>query len=135
MANLEEVVLELAETQRRLDELPADAFLEKLDLKDHLNDLRAEAASLRAGSDAEGSNAQLLERLANLRLQRDTVEKSQIDVVKQAGTLTAGLSGTTHQGDATRLNRQIRHGRGITQIEEQIAETKRVLSDRGVDPG
>lgn len=135
MATLDEVILQMAETQQCLDEAPVDAFMERLDLKDRLNELRAEAATLRAGTEAEGSTHELLARLASLRRQRDEVEKSQIDVVKQAGTLTAGVAGTTHQGDATRLNRQIREGLGMPQIEQQIAHVKRLLVERGVDPG
>lgn len=134
MAELDELVREMATLQQRLDDLPRDAFLERVEIKDRLTQLRAEAAGLRSGASSDVTTRRLQDRLASLRRQRDEVERSQIDVVKQAGTLTAGIAGTTHQGDATRLNRQIRAGRGLPEIEAQIASIKRQLRNRGVDP-
>jgi hypothetical protein len=122
MSSLEAVLRQLADVQTRLDDLPADAFVQRIELRDRINELRVEAGELRSGTDAEGATTELLARLANLRGQRVAVKRSRVDVVKQ------GALGFTPS-----LNRDIEKGMGLTGLDEQIAELEQILSDRGVD--
>lgn len=122
MSSLELVLQQILKVQQRLHDLPSDAFLERVELGDHLNELRAEAGELRSGTDVEGATAELLARLANLRKQRVAVKRSRVDVVKQ-GAL----------GFTPGLNRDIEKGLGLKGLDEQIAELEQILSDRGVD--
>jgi uncharacterized protein involved in exopolysaccharide biosynthesis len=128
-------VKELAEIPKRLAALPDDAYPERIELQDRHNELRAEAAQLQAVATTEGSTTELTARLANLRQQRDAIEKTQIDEVAQAKGDFGGFLESHKREEVSRLNRQIGESRGLPDLEAQIARMKRELVDRGVDPG
>lgn len=44
---LDEALKEAAEVERRLDELDPEAFVDRIEVRDHLLELRAEVGSLR----------------------------------------------------------------------------------------
>ena len=134
MPDLEEIVRELAEIPERLDALPEDAFLERIEMRERMNELRAEAMRLEEATPSDESVDGLLAHLANLRRQRDVAKQAEISEEGQAGSYYGGYRGSRSMWDAAKLNRQIRVGRGLPELEEQIAQIERELFARGVDP-
>ena len=136
MGDVGAVVKKLAAVAQQLAELPRDAVLQKIELQNRQNELRAEAARLRRGVGSGTATADFLALLTTLRRQRDAIEKSRIDVVQQSGNVGTGVfMGTNHQGDAMRINRKIDEAHGLSDLEARIGRIKRILVDRGVDAG
>ncbi len=123
MSSFESVRGEIAAVQRRLDEVPSDSFLKRIDLRDRLNELRAEAAALCMGAEPEGPSGELLARLANLKRRRAEARGARSNAVKQGSLFFT-----------TPLNREIDRGLGVADLDEQTAALEQILSDRGVEP-
>ncbi len=115
---LDGVLKEAAEVERRLGELDPEAFVDRIEARDRLLDLRAEIGRLREGSDAEGPTDRLLAQLESLRRERKRLRKQRIDVVKQ--------------GVETRIYQQVEAGLGIADVDEQIERIESILDHRGV---
>lgn len=115
---LDEVLKEAAEVERRRGELDPEAFVDRIEARDRLLDLRAEIGRLREGSDAEGPTDRLLAQLESLRRERKRLRKQRIDVVKQ--------------GVETRIYQQVEAGLGIADVDEQIERIESILDHRGV---
>ena len=128
---IDEIRGELAEIQRALLDLPADAFAEKHRLLTCQDELRALSRAGGVDPDSLRSDAELLAELAARRSQRDSSESQRINVVYQHGGGGEAGSGADGWG-AMNLNRSIDAAMGVPEIEARIGHLVSILTDRGV---
>lgn len=131
MPDATDLTAKLADVQRRLLELPDDAFAEKYELlkeRDKLRDMAAEYAGL---IDAERPDQELLRELSGLRSQMKSIERQRIDLVVQAGSGGAGTSEMGNLG-GVQINKGIDDAFGLPKIKARIGVIKGILSDRGI---
>ncbi len=131
MPDATDLTAKLADVQRRLLELPDDAFAQKYELlkeRDKLRDMAAEYAGL---IDAERPDQELLRELGGLRSQMKSIERQRIDLVVQAGSGGAGTSEMGNLG-GVQINKGIDDAFGLPKIKARIGVIKGILSDRGV---
>jgi len=84
MPDVSDVTAKLADVQRRLLDLPDDAFGDRYDLLRERDKLRDEAAAFSEMIDSERTDDELLRELAAFRDQMKSIEGKRIDLVKQA---------------------------------------------------
>jgi hypothetical protein len=131
-AEVTQVVARLAHVQKRLLELPDDAFAEKYELLQQRATLREEAAGFSAAIDLDRSDEELLRELASLRSQMRSIEGKRIDLVMQAGS---GGTTTGEMGNlgGVKINKGIDDAHGLPKIKARIGVIKGTLGDRGVE--
>ena len=131
MSDPTDITAKLADVQKRLLDLPDDAFAKKFDLLKERDALREEAASYSETLDRNRSDDELQSELASLRSRAKSIEDQRIDLVMQAG----GGSGTGEMGNlgGTQINKSIEDGHGLPKIRARIGIIKGILNDRGVD--
>ncbi|MEN8041359.1 MAG: hypothetical protein ABFR95_07640 [Actinomycetota bacterium] len=132
MVDSTDITKRLAENQRKLLELPDDAFAEKYDLLKERDTLREEAAGLSAAMDSGRTDEELLRELAALRSQVNQIEKQRIDLVMQAGSGGAGTSEMGNLG-GVKINKGIEDAHGLPKIKARLGVIKGHLIDRGVE--
>ena len=127
-----DITTRLADVQKRLLDLPDDAFAEKYDLLKERDVLREEAASYSETLDRNRSDEQLQSELASLRSRAKFIEDQRIDLVMQAG---GGGASTGEMGNlgGVQINKAIEDGHGLPKIRARIGIIKGILNDRGVD--
>jgi hypothetical protein len=132
MTDVGDVTALLADVQRRLQELPDDAFAEKFELHKEQDILREEARRFADDLDQGRDTAELLAELAALRTQMHAIEGQRIDLVFQAGS---GGSSTGEMGNlgGVSLNRGMDEAMGLPKIKARIGLLKGILTDRGVE--
>jgi hypothetical protein len=130
-AEVTRVAAELADVQKRLLELPSDAFAEKFELLKERDTLRDEAAGFATMIDSDRSDDDLLRELAGLRGQMQSVEGKRIDLVMQAGS---GGTSTGEMGNlgGVEINKRVEDAHGLPKIRARIGVIKGTLTDRGV---
>jgi hypothetical protein len=131
MGRTQDVTRELADIQRKLLELPRDAFAERYDLQKRQDALRAEVRGDSRAFYEDRSSESLLEELAALRSQMRAIEKQRIDLVYQAGS---GGATTGEMGNlgGVQINKGIDDAHGLPQIKNRIGIIKNILEERGV---
>ena len=133
MNDIDAIFRELEEIDKKLDSLPADAFNERITLRERKEELKAQAGDLADHSEALQPTDRLLDERTALLQKLDAIDSQGIDVVMQSGG--GGAAGPGAEGlGATGLNRQIDQAQGGDQIRARVAEIDRILRDRGVDP-
>lgn len=130
-AEVARVAAELANVQKRLLDLPSDAFAEKFELLTERDTLRDEAAGFATMIDSERSDEDLLRELAALRGQMQSIEGKRIDLVMQAGS---GGTSTGEMGNlgGVQINKGVEDAHGLPKIRARIGVIKGTLTDRGV---
>ena len=131
-AEVTRVAAELADVQKRLLELPSDAFAEKFELLKERDTLRDEAAGFATMIDSDRSDEDLLRELAALRGQMQSIEGKRIDLVMQAGS---GGTTTGEMGNlgGVEINKGVEDAHGLPKIRARIGVIKGTLTDRGVE--
>ncbi len=126
------VAAALADVQKRLLDIPDDAFAEKFELLKERDILRDEAAGFAKKIDSGHSDEDLLRELAALRGQMQSIEGKRIDLVMQAG---GGGPSTGEMGNlgGVKINKGIDDALGMPKIRARIGVIKGTLTDRGVD--
>jgi hypothetical protein len=129
-ATLEALRIELAEILNQLNELPADAFKERVRLRDRQAELRALSRALAA---SQTSKKDLLEELADLELQREALMDQHLNLAHTGGATGAGGGGggaglDIHQ--ALEMNRAIDRSGGRGAIEARIQAIKAEIRRR-----
>ena len=81
--HLDDVTAQLADVQRKLLDLPDDAFAERYALQKQQDALREQASQFREDWDAQRPTDELLAELAARRAQLKTIEDQRIDMVSQ----------------------------------------------------
>ena len=119
MDSFDDVLGQIDGIERELAELPADAFLQRIELRDRLLELRAEAGRLRQGADIEGPTEHLMAQLGGWRQELNRLRKQRIDVVKQ--------------GVETQIYPEVASGLGIPDVESQILRIEAILCSRGIE--
>jgi len=132
MSDPSEIVAKLADVQRQLLDLPADAFEEKYKLLNQQDLLREEAAGYAGLVDSDRSDEELLAELAAQRSQLAAVESQRIDLVMQAGGGGA-MSGEMGNLGGVKINKGIDDAHGLPKIKARIGVIKGMLRDRGVE--
>ncbi len=132
MPDATDITARLADVQRRLLDLPDDAFAEKYELLKERDQLRDEAAGFAEMIDSERSEDDLLRELAALRNRMKSIEGKRIDLVMQAGSGGASTSEMGNLG-GVKINKGIDDAFGLPKIKARIGVIKGTLSDRGVD--
>lgn len=122
---LEGLRRELARIQEELGDLPEDAFVDRLWLRERQADLRAEARRLASASASAESEADLRDRLRRLRLE---LERRSSGRVSHAAAAQTGRGGGIDPAMAHELNRRIDEGTGIEGLRREIRELERRLS-------
>jgi hypothetical protein len=121
---LDELRIELAEILNRLNELPADAFKERIRLRDRQAELRAVSHTLAV---SQTSKEDLLEELADLERQREALIDQHLNLAHTGGATGAGGGGggagvDIHQ--ALAMNQAIDRSGGRGAIEARIQAIK-----------
>ncbi|MFV1969565.1 MAG: hypothetical protein ACC683_01025 [Acidimicrobiia bacterium] len=132
MPDATDITARLADVQRRLLDLPDDAFAEKYELLKERDQLRDEAAGFAEMIDSERSEDDLLRELAALRNRMKSIEGKRIDLVMQAGSGGASTSEMGNLG-GVKINKGIDDAFGLPKIKARIGVIKGTLNDRGVD--
>lgn len=132
MSDADSVTAKLADVQKRLLELPDDAFAEKYELLKERDLLRDEASEASRAIDSDRSDEDLLRELASLRARAATIEGKRIDLVMQAG---GGGATTGEMGNlgGVKLNKAIEDSHGLPKIRARIGVLKGTLTDRGIE--
>lgn len=125
--DLDGIVAEMGRVMDRLAGLPDDAFEERHLLKEQQKSLRERAAIARIGAAID--RPALEAELEHLLTRWDALQKNRIDVVLQSGGGSQG--GDAFSGaHAVRVNRQIDAAMGRQQIEDRIADIRRLLEEK-----
>ena len=115
-----ELEIELSATRAELEELPPDAFNERITLRDRIIEL--EAAIGAATPPAQDS---LRAELAELRAKHDELRRTRISPATAHGGL--GLAGGIDPNFLHKANRRIDELTGIEDVEARILEVQRLL--------
>jgi hypothetical protein len=126
------ITAKLADVQKRLLDLPDDAFAEKYELLKEQDQLRDEAAGLAEAIDSERTDEDLLRELGGLRSQMKSIEGKRIDLVMQAGSGGATTSEMGNLG-GVKINKAIDDAHGLPKIKARIGVIKGTLIDRGIE--
>ena len=132
MSDIGDLTAQLADVQRRLHELPDDAFAEKFALHKERDALRDRARTYAEDLDKGRSTEELLAELASLRSQMHSIEGQRIDLVYQAGSGGASSSEMGNLGGIA-LNRGMDDAMGLPKIKARIGLLKGILTDRGTE--
>lgn len=132
MSTPADIVSKLADVQKRLFDLPDDAFEEKYKLLNEQDQLREVASGYAGMVDSERSDEELLRELASKRQQMMSIEGKRIDLVVQAGS---GGASTGEMGNlgGVQINKGIEDAHGLPAIKARIGVIKGTLRDRGVE--
>lgn len=132
MSTPADIVSKLADVQKRLFDLPDDAFEEKYKLLNEQDQLREVASGYAGMVDSERSDEELLRELASKRQQMKSIEGKRIDLVVQAGS---GGASTGEMGNlgGVQINKGIEDAHGLPAIKARIGVIKGTLQDRGVE--
>lgn len=132
MSTPADIVSKLADVQKRLLDLPDDAFEEKYKLLNEQDQLREVASGYAGMVDSERSDEELLRELASKRQQMKSIEGKRIDLVVQAGS---GGASTGEMGNlgGVQINKGIEDAHGLPAIKARIGVIKGTLQDRGVE--
>ena len=125
-SNLDEVLAELNDLQQRLDELPDDAFAERLAVQERRRELHIQAVGLR---DAGRSIEELKKECADLRRMRDSVFDRHLSM----GNIGPGGGeggGGIEVRYAFEVNRTIDEAWDLDKINRQIRELEVELGRR-----
>jgi hypothetical protein len=115
-----ELQIELSMVKEELEALPADAFNDRISLRDRIIEL--EAAIAAATPPARDS---LQAELAELRAKHDQLRRTRINPSTAHGGL--GLAGGIDPNFLHKANRRIDDMTGIADIENRILEIERLL--------
>ena len=133
MSDIDAILKELNEIDVKLEELPPDAFNERITLRERHEELQAEAKRLAASVESDRPTEDIEAELDALEQQLSAIKDERIDIVEQSGggdSAGPGAEGLGAQG----INWQIEQNRGVPQIRERIGELKAELRKRGIDP-
>lgn len=133
MSDLDSIFHELEAIDEQLDTLPADAFNERITLRQRKEELKAEVADLASHSDKLQPTDRLQAERAALRHKLDAIGSDYVDVEVLGGGGGESVPGTEGP-DATGLDHQIDHAQGADEIRARIAEIDAILRDRRIEP-
>ncbi len=126
MRDLSDVVVELADVRAALAAAPEDDFETRADLRARQDDLRAEAARLRAAQPIDSlDEAELRGRLERLERQRDRHLSAHIGHSAAAQTGEGGGIDPKYVHD---LHRQMDEAAGLAEIEDEIRRLRNALA-------
>ena len=129
--DLDSVTEQLADVQRKLLDLPPDAFAQKYELLRHQDALRERAARFRLDWDNQRTDEELLAELAAMRGRLEAIDKQKIDLVVQAGS--GGRASPGGDTGGVQINAGIGAAQGAGEIQARIGRIKGILEERGVD--
>lgn len=132
--DLDGILAEMGRVMDRLAALPDDAFEDRHQLKEEQKRLRERAATARIGAAIDRPSLEA--ELAHLLTRWDALQKNRIDVVLQSGGGSQG--GDAFSGaHAVRVNQQIDAAMGRQEIEDRIADIRRLLEEKtlNLEPG
>jgi hypothetical protein len=128
--SLEALRKELSGIQKQLHDLPADAFRERVALRDRQTELRALAGPLRMRT---VSTDDLLAKLADLEGQRDALLGDHLDMAHTGGATGAGGGGGGAGIDlqhVMKINEAIDRSSGRGALEKEIQKIRVELRSR-----
>ena len=133
MSDIDPIFRELEEIDEKLETLPADAFNERITLRQRKEELKAEVADLASHSERLQPTDRLLDERAALLRKLDAIGSDYVDVEVLGGGGGEFVPGTGGS-DAGGLDRKIDHAQGADQIRRRISEIDAVLRERGIEP-
>ena len=131
MTDVGDITAQLAAIQRKLLDLPDDAFSERYELRKRQDELRLEAKQFAADLDKGRPTDDLVSELTSLRVRMRAIEGQRIDLVMQAGSGGASSSEMGNLGGVA-INRGIDEAMGLPGIKARIGLLKGILANRGV---
>ena len=129
MADFDELVMQLADIDAQLSDLPDDAYDERVTLRMKQTELRGRIHTIVPDYDHSRSTRELYEELEGLEAILQHLYDSEINVAGQ-GTASGTGSKTDAATDAIIIDGQIEEGRNVHELEERIAHLRRVLDER-----
>jgi hypothetical protein len=133
MSDLDSIFHELEAIDEQLDTLPADAFNERITLRQRKEELKAEVADLASHSEKLQPTDRLQAERSALRHKLDNIGSDYVDVEVLGGGGGESVPGTEGP-DATGLDHQIDHAQGADEIRARISEIDAILRERGIEP-
>lgn len=130
MDETDDAIRELADIERQLSELPAEAYTARLDLRERRTELRA-AGRRRALADR--STSSLEEALQQLRTKREELAGRRLSTGHVGGGGGPGGGGFEPTVLAN-LNAEIDEASGVHDVEHLIQQLERELTSRRSDP-
>jgi hypothetical protein len=128
MQTFDGLLRELVEVDEELDQLPGNAFMQRIELHDRQHDLRARLHELAPDYDSNRPRAELESELEGLEAQLDEIRRQHISMAEQDGEALLGKeAGGT---DAMNLDRALDESRGVQALSERIAELRRHIHER-----
>lgn len=127
---LDQVLRAIEETRLLRDAADPEDFSTRLDLKERMRELEIEASQLRTRLRSPASIDQARRELADIERQLEEIDRSHLDVVRQAGGGSAG-GDFAFATDAHRLNRQIDEAAGRGPLERRARELRRWIEQAG----
>jgi hypothetical protein len=129
MSQFSDVAGRLAEVQKKLLDLPDDAFAEKYALYREQDALKEEAAEMAEVADFQRTDDDLLRELYELRRQAKLIESQRVDLRMMGGG--GEVSGLMGASGGSAINKGIESA--LPGIRSRIGLIKGTLIDRGVD--
>ncbi len=129
MSESSDVAGRLAEVQKKLLDLPADAFAEKYALYREQDALKEEASEMAEVADFQRTDDDLLRELYELRRQAKSIESQRVSLFAQAGG--GEMSGLMGASGGSAINKGIENA--LPGIRSRIGLIKGTLIDRGVE--
>jgi hypothetical protein len=120
--DLHAVLDQLLDVERQLLDLPADAFEQRVELRERILELRAAASAAAQRTDAPST---LRRYLKQLELRRERIKRHRLDYTWQDGGL-GGIGIPAKQTDE--LNRRIEEAHNLPELEREITRIRAKLA-------
>lgn len=127
-----EIDKELAAIDEKLDTLPSDDFVDRVDLHQRHLALKARAAQLNADADEQRSTADLQTEVTSLKQRIAAIQGDMIDTAEQdsEGNIPGPHPG---ESDPSVMNQEIADGHGAPALVNRLKKLQGILASRGVD--
>jgi hypothetical protein len=129
MAHFDDLVKELAEVDIQLQDMPTDAYNERITLHDRQNELRAEIHTIVPDYDHTRSNEEIEVELKACVFTLEGAYGIEINVAEM-GTASGTFSATDAATDAMQIDARIESSRRVPQIEQRIDHLRNILDER-----
>ena len=127
-----EIDKELAAIDEKLDTLPSDDFVDRVDLHQRHQALKARAAQLNTDADEQRSTADLQTEITSLKQRIAAIQGDMTDTSEQDSE--GNIPGPhPSESDPSVMNQEIADGHGAPALVSRLNKLEGILASRGVD--
>ena len=127
-----EIDKELAAIDEKLDTLPSDDFVDRVDLHQRHLALKARAAQLNTDADDQRTTADLQTEVTSLKQRIAAIQGDMIDTAEQDSE--GNIPGPhPSESDPGVMNQEIADGHGAPALVNRLNKLQGILASRGVD--